>query len=99
MEKCCICLEYENKGACMQCNFCRDGIICVTCMMGFENATDIVRCPVCRSILISYSIRKIVLNALIYEYGISLEYPVSKIFLENYHEIENMNINYFETEK
>jgi len=88
MEKCCICLEYENKYACIQCNFCRDGIICCECMTEFENETDIDRCPVCRSILISNSIKKIIINALIYEYGISLEYPVSKIFLENYYETD-----------
>jgi len=62
-------------------------------MTEFGNASDIDRCPVWISILLSNSIRKIILNAIIHEYGISLEYPVSKIFLENYHETENKQTN------
>lgn len=70
MYKCCICLEYENKYACVICNFCKEGIICCECNMYYEDGKIYNKCPVCRCLLVSNTVRNIIVYALLYGYGI-----------------------------
>ena len=64
---CCVCFELENKIGCITCDRCKDGVLCLDCYETIDaNTPDlIINCPVCRSILISHTIMRIV------EYGLA----------------------------
>ena len=71
--QCCICFEEENASACVVCHFCNDGILCYECFTEYEESENneyCLKCPVCRSILISHSIRNVIIHALIYNDGV-----------------------------
>ena len=66
---CCVCLEYENDYACIWCDRCKEGIICCDCIMELETSNDdpVQKCLICKNILISHTIKNIILNYLLYE--------------------------------
>ena len=59
---CCVCYEEENKVCGISCDRCNDGLVCIECIDKIDaNTPDFISyCPVCRSILISYSLHSIV---------------------------------------
>ena len=58
---CCICYEEEDKLGCITCDRCKEGIICLDCTEKIDdNEFPIFFCPVCRSIMISYTLYNIV---------------------------------------
>ena len=65
---CCVCFEEENILACICCDRCNDGILCLDCSDEIDDTMDdfVFKCPVCRSILISHSLHTIVLVELNY---------------------------------
>ena len=67
---CCVCFELENKIGCITCDRCKDGVLCLDCYETIDANTPglIINCPVCRSILISHTIMRIV------EYGLANKY-------------------------
>ena len=87
---CCICLEYENSLACMKCDICKEGIVCCHCMDEIENVNNniIQYCPICRNLLISYSIKNIISSALIDGYGIQQNNNLIKNWFNNYYETD-----------
>jgi hypothetical protein len=85
---CSICHEYENKYACVMCDFCKDGIICCNCDMDYEDYYNgfYLQCPCCQLLLINHSKRNIIINALIYKIGITKSNNLIQRWLNNYYE-------------
>ena len=81
---CCICLENENYYACWPCDFCQDGFICCECSMEYEDNNDpfYLRCPICRSILISKNKHSIIISGLFDNIGISCEQIKTPLFIK-----------------
>ena len=73
---CCICFESDNKLSFTSCNFCKEGNICLSCMVLWEDEdrenhkSTPKNCPICRSLLISYNKTYIIKDALFYTFGV-----------------------------
>ena len=68
--KCCVCFELDNHYATITCDRCLDGIVCLDCITEMDDLLPIDepnKCPCCRSILISYYIKNIMFNAMLYK--------------------------------
>ena len=67
---CCVCQEYDRSLAMISCDFCKEGWICIECSEKMEEMPDkdpfTLTCPCCRSILISHSLRQMVVSELLY---------------------------------
>lgn len=88
--KCCICYEYENKPASINCHFCKEGCLCWECYTEYENKNNefYLFCPCCKSLFISHSIRNIIINALFYKIGITTSTTSNTLmekWLENFY--------------
>lgn len=69
---CCVCYEEDKIFSCITCDRCKDGIICIECIEEIQATSDSYSddmksyCPVCRSLLISYSLHTMVVNEWFY---------------------------------
>ena len=90
MCRCCICYEKENEIACIVCDFCKDGVMCIDCYEDYVDTQNeyYLKCPCCRQLLISQIKNTIIKNALLYDMGIK---KINKLMLRWIH-------NYYDTE-
>ena len=84
--KCCICLEKENWPAFIHCHFCNEGMICCYCYDEYTNmiGNNYIKCPICNNFLISEIKRTIIIDALLYSYGIRNKNNLIKRWFYNY---------------
>ena len=88
---CCICYEEDIYYSMIHCNICVEGNICLECYDNNE-FIDNNYCPICKNILVSESIRKIVCNIMNYyaddyckdKFHYNLLSPLIKRFVKNY---------------
>ena len=100
MCRCCICYEKENEIACIVCDFCKDGVMCIDCYEDYVDTQNeyYLKCPCCRQLLISQIKNTIIKNALLYDMGIeyiknkTIEEYTNMIYLhkEDYQKIKNL---------
>ena len=57
--QCCVCLEQENFLGCVNCNTCKDGIICIECVEGITDRDFLLKCPCCRTPINHYNVNTI----------------------------------------
>ena len=72
---CCVCYEEDKIISCITCDRCKDGIICIECIEEIHATLDydpISYCPVCRSLLISYTLHTMVIN----EWFYAMKHPI-----------------------
>ena len=72
---CCVCMEEWDAIDCYSCNRCKDGIVCTNCIQSideYEENDIITHCPVCRGIMVGYSMSKMLFYAMYDGLGIRL---------------------------
>ena len=86
LKTCCICYESHPKLHFISCDFCKEGSLCGGCIYRIEetNKSIIVNCPICKNLLINYSLHNIILRALTDEWGIRKKNVLFKKWLNYY---------------